>query len=182
MKKFIPNILTLANILMGAFSLLFLVQGAHSRKHIIIPVMIALGAACDYFDGRLARKFDVVSEMGKQMDSFADIITFGIAPVMLLNHLTAYGHSVIMIIASLLYIIAGIYRLARFNVSTEKGYFMGLPIPPAGVILAGYCFLYYFWASHVTRGASLAISAALLILLALLMVSNKKINRRRAKS
>ncbi|MCL2169771.1 MAG: CDP-diacylglycerol--serine O-phosphatidyltransferase [Defluviitaleaceae bacterium] len=182
MKKLIPNMLTLTNIMMGAFSLLFLVQDAHLHKHIIIPIMISIGATCDYFDGRLARKFDAVSEMGKQMDSFADIITFGIAPVMLLNHLIAYGHSPIMIVASLLYIIAGIYRLARFNVSTAKGYFMGLPIPPAGVVLAGYCFLYPFWYSLVSREVSLAISAVLLVLLAFLMVSTKKIKRRGVQS
>ena len=166
MKKHLPNLLTLINILLGIAATSLLIQTNFSEKVTISASLIILGGICDFFDGYLARKLNAVSNLGKQLDSFADLITFGIAPIFLLNYLTS---QVYITIISGLFLIAGIYRLARHNITSLNDYFSGLPITAAGILLVVYAAIF----SH----AHTIITILFIILLASLMVSKVKIRK-----
>jgi len=175
--KNIPNILTLLNISLGLCAVILLIQVDHPHKTIIAPLLIILGGFADFFDGFLARRLKSVSLMGKQLDSFADIITFGVAPILLLNYITSCEPPIFVIMASLLYIMAGAYRLARFNLADFSNHFAGLPIPVAGIALAIYSILYPFWSEHVFGNRNTIVTTAFVLVLAAMMVSKKKIKR-----
>jgi len=74
-----PNALTLGNLTCGLFSLILAINGLHRFSAIFIFV----AAACDFFDGRVARMFGVTSDIGAQLDSLADVVSFGVAPAIL---------------------------------------------------------------------------------------------------
>ena len=176
--KHIPNVLTLTNMMLGLAAILFLLQVNHSHKSFMVTGFIILGGIADFFDGFLARKLNSATDIGKQLDSFADLITFGIAPVSLVNYLGYWGHSALVILSSLLFVSAGAYRLARYNLGNFSNYFMGLPIPIAGILLAAYSVVVVPWLSNEYPHWASLITAVVLILLALLMVSTKKMVRR----
>ena len=173
----VPNILTLINMSLGLSAVLVLLQTDHPYKGFIAPALICLGGVFDFFDGLLARKLKAVSKMGKQLDSFADLITFGVAPILLLNYTTSGKPSVIIIIASLAYIMTGAYRLARFNLDDFSEHFLGLPIPIAGIILAVYGAIYPLWTIHTNPNICTAITKVLIIALSIMMISKKKVKR-----
>jgi CDP-diacylglycerol--serine O-phosphatidyltransferase len=175
--KYIPNIFTLANMSSGLASILFLLQAEHQHKALVVPAFILIGGIADFFDGYFARKLNAITDMGKQLDSFADIITFGIAPIALLNYLSASEHSIPIIVSSLIFVLAGAYRLARYNLNDFKKHFIGLPITAAGVILAIYCVAYSYWIVNISTGVSITITVLVTVVLSILMVSKKKINR-----
>jgi len=170
----VPNILTLINMSLGLSAVLILLQTDHPYKSFIAPTLICLGGALDFLDGFLARKLNAVSAIGKQLDSFADLITFGIAPILLINYISLCKFPVFTIVASLVYIVAGAYRLARFNLSDFSKYFLGLPITIAGIVLAVYGAVYPFlFASFHSN----IISTIFIIALSIMMVSKKKVKR-----
>lgn len=135
----IPNLLTLLNALCG-ISVIFLNCFIKNNNIILISVFIVfLGAIIDGVDGRVARKLGCTSKIGKELDSFADIITFGIAPMnIFLNmyyiNLNTYI-PITLIIISIIYILSGIFRLARYNTEDYSKHFEGLPITIAGVLI-----------------------------------------------
>ena len=176
-KKYIPNIFTFLNMLLGLMAILLLVHAEHDHKIIIVTVLILTGSVADFFDGFFARKFDVVTNFGKQLDSFADIITFGIAPIALLNHICSCNYKVLAIVASMAYLSAGAYRLARYNLGEFKSHFAGMPITIAGVLLTLYSASYSLWAQSVHDLKSSTVTLLFVILLVMLMVSRKKIKR-----
>lgn len=177
----IPNLFTFANLLLGLMSILLLVQTEHPNKTFIVSALILLGGAADFFDGYFARRLNAVTDFGKQMDSFADIITFGIAPVGLMNYLFTCNHKIPILAASALYLAAGAYRLARFNLGDFKDHFVGLPIPVAGILLTFYSVAYPAWSANVHSIVCTAITIVVIVLLAMLMVSRQKIKRIRLK-
>jgi len=109
----IPNVLTMINMLLGLTAILFIIQLEHAHKPLIITALILLGGIADFFDGYVARKFNVVTNMGKQLDSFADIITFGVAPIAFVNYIAPCEYFGIVTISSLIFVGAGAYRLVR---------------------------------------------------------------------
>ncbi|CAF3174612.1 unnamed protein product [Rotaria socialis] len=125
-----PNGLTLANLTCGLFSLIMAMNG-HYRFSALFIIFAGL---FDYFDGRLARMLHVSSDIGAQLDSLADIVSFGVAPAILAHSIKPW--SFFMIIAFISFPLAGAWRLARFNVHPTHDYFIGLPIPVAGIIVA----------------------------------------------
>ncbi|MDR3592372.1 MAG: CDP-diacylglycerol--serine O-phosphatidyltransferase [Negativicutes bacterium] len=136
MKTFIPNLLTVSNLVFGVFSLIATFQGLFALAGIwIVVAMIA-----DGLDGRAARYFKVSSEFGKELDSLCDLGSFGVAPALLayVFLLKDFGWAGALVAAA--FAVCGALRLARFNVntSTVKGYFMGLPIPAAGCVVATF--------------------------------------------
>lgn len=136
LKKCSPTIFTTLNMLMGIIVIHIMVLDNNNWQKTYLPFLIIFAGLCDCVDGKVARKFNAESLLGKQLDSLADSISFGLAPVSLvIFHLYKYG-GFLGIIAAILFPIAGIYRLARFNITQAKGYFEGLPIPVAGVALA----------------------------------------------
>lgn len=130
-KSQLANIVTLCNISFGGASIMATFNEAYS--HAVLYIFIA--ALLDRYDGKIARKFNQESELGKQLDSMSDIISFGVAPALLLYSSVLLQLGSAGMIAAVLYIVCGAFRLARFNVTEANGCFTGLPITAAGVIL-----------------------------------------------
>lgn len=133
-KRLIPNACTSANLLFGMCSILCSFEG----DLFWAAMFILLALVADGLDGRLARFFGVSSELGKEMDSLCDLGSFGVAPAVLAYCfcLRDFGH--VGWAAAIFFALCGMWRLARFNVSTDvvHGYFMGLAIPAGGCLLA----------------------------------------------
>jgi len=175
--KHIPNILTMSNMLYGLASILALILLEHRYKVFISAGLILLGVITDGFDGFTARRLNASSAMGKQLDSFADLITFGIAPVVLVNYLALSQHMIVVGIVSFLFPMAGAYRLARYNLNDFTNHFMGLPITAAGMLLSLFCAAYLVWAPQNHPQVYVYVTIAFILVLSVLMVSKKKINR-----
>lgn len=134
MKKHIPNLLTLGNFLSGFLAIIL----AFSEYKEFAYLLIILGMLFDALDGRVARILNVQSDLGKELDSLADIVTFGVAPAIIIFNYSSNELSVIGIIIVALFPLCGALRLAKFNTQTSKSInnFSGLPITCAGGILA----------------------------------------------
>ncbi|OCS88498.1 CDP-diacylglycerol--serine O-phosphatidyltransferase [Caryophanon tenue] len=131
LKSQAANILTIANMSFGGASIMATFEGYYS--YAILFIFIA--ALLDRYDGKVARKLQQESELGKQLDSMSDIISFGVAPALLAYQVVLHDFSTVGMIMTVLYIVCGALRLARFNVSESNGYFTGLPITAAGSLL-----------------------------------------------
>ena len=125
------NVLTLGNLSLGGFAIISTIKGDLSLS----LLLIFIAALLDRFDGMTARKLNIESELGKQLDSMSDIISFGVAPALLLFQGILFEFGAPGSFFTILYIACGAFRLARFNISNAKGYFTGLPITAAGCIL-----------------------------------------------
>jgi len=123
---------TLFNLSLGVLSIINIL----AENYFLAALLILLAALMDRFDGKLARKFDAESDLGKELDSLCDLISFGVAPAILIwaSHLIDYG--VIGMAIIILFPIAGAYRLARYNVTEFEGVYMGIPITVSGGIVA----------------------------------------------
>lgn len=129
-KYQIPNIITLSNLLCGALSVYFVTQGNLP----LAAILILAGAFLDFFDGLAARILGVSGEMGKQLDSLADLITFGLAPAFIAMHLAgAFENDAAFSIWAFTPIIIApfaAYRLAKFNIDVRQTTdFIGLASP-----------------------------------------------------
>ena len=135
-KSCIPNIFTFINLSCGVLSIL----SAHEGNYLVASIFILLAGLVDRYDGRVARFFDVSSELGKELDSLADLVSFGVAPsiLMYLNFdLRTFGpYGILGIIILLTVPICGAFRLARYNTSSFDGVFTGVPITIIGCFLA----------------------------------------------
>ncbi len=139
MKSLIPNMLTSLNLVLGMGSIISTFQGNFYQA----AILIVLAMVADGLDGRVARFFNASSDFGKELDSLCDLVSFGVAPAILayafyLKDFAEFGY-----VASIFFATCGALRLARFNVNTSvvKGYFMGLPIPAGGCVLATFIML-----------------------------------------
>lgn len=164
----LPTLFTAGNVFLGFYALLEIFQGAilmaqnpagSYLRFQAAAVAIGVAVFLDGLDGRIARMTNTVSEFGREMDSLADVITFGIAPAILafawgiqfldppggpirLEHLRNAGYFL-----AFLYLLCGAARLARFNIQknpvpknpgrSDRKYFVGLPIPSAAAAIAG---------------------------------------------
>ncbi|MDX1955778.1 MAG: CDP-alcohol phosphatidyltransferase family protein [Chitinophagaceae bacterium] len=159
--KQIPNIFTLLNLVFGCIAIVFILQTGESIVYlegngfssVVLPEKIALGAlfifaagVVDFLDGFLARLMKAGSEMGKQLDSLSDVVSFGVAPGMILYQLLRMSYaqeaggldiSIIWLLPAFLVTAAAAWRLARFNLDPAQQYgFKGLPAPAAGITIA----------------------------------------------
>ncbi|MCM3730795.1 CDP-diacylglycerol--serine O-phosphatidyltransferase [Fictibacillus nanhaiensis] len=129
------NFLTLINLSLGALALLFMMNGDLK----IGFILIFLAGLFDRFDGMVARMLNIESEFGKQLDSLCDLISFGIAPAFLIYQAVLHQFGVPGIIFTIIFIVCGAIRLARFNITEFTGSFVGVPITVAGCLMAaGY--------------------------------------------
>lgn len=135
--KAIPNLFTMGNLLCGVLSITCNMSGFLE----VACVFILLSAIFDLLDGRIARGLKVNSELGVQLDSLADIVSFGVAPALVFHTIAA--PSILTSLAFILFPIMGALRLAKFNVKPTIGYFRGLPIPAAGLPLVAMGFFSY---------------------------------------
>lgn len=132
-KSQIPNLFTLSNLICGVLSIYFIFQDyLHLAAYLIL-----LAAVFDFFDGLIARALGVSGELGKQLDSLADMVTFGVAPVFISLHILGslsdipQGAAAIALgFAPLLMGAMAAYRLAVFNIDTRQSdQFIGMPTP-----------------------------------------------------
>lgn len=137
MKKYIPNILTFINLSFGVFSIVEVMN----YNYFVSAICIIAAALVDRYDGRIARVLDISSEIGIELDSLADLVSFGVAPGILIYFKFGLSNSLIGLFIMIIYVICGAYRLARYNISTFDGVFSGVPITIAGSILALVSFI-----------------------------------------
>ncbi|MBO7576650.1 MAG: CDP-diacylglycerol--serine O-phosphatidyltransferase [Bacteroidales bacterium] len=135
-KKQIPNLITLGNLMCGVFATGCAAEG----KIVSASLLICLGILFDFFDGLAARLLGVSSPLGKELDSLADVVTSGVAPAFILfsflNGLYPYTHY-INLLAFLIPAFAA-YRLAKFNLDTRQSHsFLGLPVPSNALLWVG---------------------------------------------
>jgi CDP-diacylglycerol--serine O-phosphatidyltransferase len=203
----IPSVFTAGNILMGFFAIMaslrgFQLVGLGDEPNLLIArtyfdfaaKAIGLAVVFDMLDGRIARMTKTTTEIGVQLDSLADVVTFGIAPAVL-AFVWGYGASFsegsdlynLALFISFMYLMCGVFRLARFNVQAsrprilaegtikvDKKSFVGLPIPAAGGLLAALIHFAPLPLIHYGRERGALYSGflmALVGLLSILMVS-----------
>ncbi|KEF38100.1 CDP-diacylglycerol--serine O-phosphatidyltransferase [Schinkia azotoformans MEV2011] len=130
-KSQVANILTIMNLSFGVCALLAVLRGEYQLS----LLLIFIAALSDRFDGLVARKLNIESEFGKQLDSMCDIVSFGVAPALLTYQLVLFEYGAPGILFAIIYIICGAIRLSKFNITENNGYFTGLPITVAGIIL-----------------------------------------------
>ena len=125
--KHIPNTITSMNLLCGALGVVFTFKG---DLNIAFYLMVA-GAVCDFFDGFAARLLKAFSPIGKDLDSLADLITFGMLPAMILNRrMIEGGMTGFLSYIPLIIVLFSALRLAKFNIDTRQSEnFLGLPTP-----------------------------------------------------
>lgn len=174
--KQLPNLLTCLNMLLGLVVLFSQVwKGPNYRLRACLLILLA--ACVDALDGKLARRLGVESSLGKQLDSFADIISFGIAPVLItLTHTQVRAGGWLSYACLGLYVLAAAFRLARFNIGDYRDYFLGLPITAAGTIVVAHNLLLHY--STLLQGRlGVPLTWGLFLVLAGLMVSRLPIRR-----
>ena len=172
-RRNIPNLLTLANMLLG---LIVLYLSIGNAGHAVLScILILIAAVVDAFDGAIARLLGAESDFGKQLDSFADLTTFGLAPIAVLLTLEPIRATPTLLPVLALHPLAGAFRLARFNLGNYTDYFVGLPITAAGSIQA--CFGLVLSRFNFLSRWVLGSATLLTIALSLLMVSSFKITK-----
>lgn len=200
MTRQIPNLFTLANLIFGCIAIVLALQtqtvliytGDDFSSSFDIPENLSLAALClyaaalvDFLDGFVARMCKVSSEMGKQLDSLADVVSFGAAPGVILYQLLRMSFmreengidvSIIWLLPAFILTAAAAYRLAKFNLDTTQHYgFKGVPTPAVGLLVASLPLILHYGSGLVDINGLLVnkwLLYALIVLLSWLMVSN----------
>jgi len=162
----IPNAITSLNLLCGCIAcIVALTPSCVTNNHMVAFALIALAAVADFLDGLVARLLHAVSGIGKELDSLADLVSFGLAPAMVLYSVMQFQGADGWSLLAMMLPVFGALRLARFNVDTNQGTtFTGLPIPANAIFWIGFTSWY---AEH---DCPLWIVLVLIVLLSLLMV------------
>lgn len=138
----IPNLFTAMNMFCGFLSII----NTSQQRFFYAAWLIIIAAIFDALDGLVARLTNSSSELGVELDSLSDIVSFGTAPAFLIYSIHLYQYDVLGILVSSLLLIAGGFRLARFNVQLvgfDKKFFKGLPIPTAAIVLTSFILTFY---------------------------------------
>ena len=166
----LPSLFTTGNLICGFFSLISTFNGEYFQA----ALFIIFANILDGLDGLVARLTKTVSQFGVELDSLADLVSFGVAPAVLVYYWALVPWASWGWLAACLYVVCGALRLARFNVqikNVEKTHFVGLPIPAAAEMIVATILMYYFLGGE--GAASKEVILLLVIyLLAGLMVSN----------
>ena len=164
----LPNLMTTANLFFGFFAIIQAIKGAYD----FAAYSIVAAAFFDQLDGRLARLTQSTSQFGAEYDSLCDLVSFGLAPSLMLYLWALHPFGRLGWVVSFLFAACGALRLARFNVQKniiEKSYFQGLPIPMAAGIVASSVLFYQDMDLNPIGSISLLLMTTLL---AFVMVSN----------
>jgi CDP-diacylglycerol--serine O-phosphatidyltransferase len=196
--KQIPNLFTLLNLIFGCCAIVFVLQNGITvfytadnpqmvdvpEKIAIASLFIGLSAVVDFLDGFVARLFKATSEMGKQLDSLADVVSFGVAPAMILYQFLRLSFakeehgldvSIGWLIPAFIIAAAAAWRLAKFNLDTEQQYsFKGVPTPSIGLVVASLPLIYWYSESQTVNDllTNKWMLYAIIAVLSYLMVSN----------
>ncbi len=169
----LPSVLTTFGMLAGFYSICASINGNFT----IAAVSIMVAMVWDTLDGRVARLTNTQSEFGAQYDSLADLVSFGVAPAILVYEWSLSDLGQLGWFASFVFLACAALRLARFNTqvgAADKRYFQGLPSPAAAGVIATMIWL-KFWNFEFFDGIatySYYLGVALTVISALLMVSN----------
>lgn len=164
MKRFIPNTLTLLNLLCGCIAVIFVTN----NNFVTASLFVFLGIFFDFFDGFAARKLNVQSELGLQLDSLADMVTSGLVPGLVMyklldlslgswtethidsNTLFSFNDIEWFPVLGLAITLASAYRLAKFNIDEDQQtYFKGLPTPANALLIISLPLILEFQNSDV---------------------------------
>lgn len=195
--KQVPNLFTLLNLVFGCLAIIFILQTGETLVTenegtwiAQLPERIWWGSICigiaaiiDFLDGFVARLFTAESAMGKELDSLADIVSFGVAPGMIFYQLLRISYiseesgldtTIWALLPALIFPCAGAYRLARFNTDASPQFgFRGVPIPAAGLVVASLpLILLYNYFGLVSVLINKWLLYAIIIVLSYLMISN----------
>jgi len=168
-RHLIPNVVTLGNMFCGFLTIIYASQGRFDAAAIAIGIAILL----DGLDGRVARRLNATSEFGVEFDSFSDLVSFGVAPAILMYHWCFQPRAdEFGVLVCFVFALCAATRLARFNISSETlKSFEGLPTPGAAGMIAA---LVHFSPTIETSAALTAFGALLTASLSFLMVSTIK--------
>jgi CDP-diacylglycerol--serine O-phosphatidyltransferase len=166
--KQVPNLFTLLNLIFGCLAIVFILQNgiaiqysAEGTQFVDIPekiwmasLLIGLAGVVDFLDGFVARLFKATSEMGEQLDSLADVVSFGVAPSMIIFQFLRMSFasaedgievSYLFLFPAFFIATAAAYRLAKFNIDkTQKTIFKGVPTPAVGLLIASFPLIYWY--------------------------------------
>jgi CDP-diacylglycerol---serine O-phosphatidyltransferase len=173
--KQIPNLFTLLNLIFGCIAIVYILEPGlillplDNDGSILIPprqleytpekvvmasVFIGLAAVVDLLDGFVARAFNSTSELGKQLDSLADTVSFCVAPSMIVyqflklsyaQHGDGLDVSFIWLVPAFIIAATGAYRLGKFNLDNTQSYsFKGVPTPAVGLLIASFPLIYWY--------------------------------------
>ncbi len=164
----LPNLFTAASIYLGILSIMYASKGEFA----ISCWLVIIAMVFDGLDGRVARMTNTTSKFGIEFDSLADIVSFGVAPALILyfyqgENLGKYG-----VVVSALFVVFGAIRLARFNISTnssEPNIFIGLPIPVAAIFVVSWILVIDKYSFPIEF---IYVFVVLVFTISLLMVSN----------
>jgi len=138
--KSIPSLITIGNLFLGIVAIMLVFHGNPE----LAVLMVIFAMLLDGVDGRIARALDAQSDFGKELDSLSDVISFGVAPAFIM-YVAAFQevNPAAAWIVTAIFPICGALRLARFNTASgNPGYFVGLPIPAAGVVVSTLALFY----------------------------------------
>lgn len=210
----IPNLFTLLNLILGCCAIVFLLQNGIAivetdpspenpigqklellpEAVYMAPVFIALAAVVDFLDGFVARALKASSEMGKQLDSLADVVSFGVAPAIIVYQFlrlsvakteAGLDTSFWWLAPAFVLAAAAAYRLAKFNLDTRQTHcFRGTPVPSVGLMVASFPLIY--WTSNDATTLNLLTNQwfwyGLVAVISWLMVSDLPIMSNKPKS
>jgi CDP-diacylglycerol---serine O-phosphatidyltransferase len=201
MKKNIPNIFTLLNLFFGCLAIVFTLQtdsvviylNDEFTSSFNIPEKLTWAAVCiiiaalvDFLDGFIARLLKATSILGKQLDSLSDVVSFGVAPGVIIYQLLRFSFareenglnvSLVWLLPAFVLSCAAAYRLAKFNIDESQGVtFKGVPVPAVGLLVASFPLILHFNTIPVIN--NLLINKwflyALVAVLSYLMISNMR--------
>ena len=166
--KHIPNLFTLINLFFGCIAITYILQNGiiivnseQGTQLLEIPekiwlgsLFIGLAAVVDFLDGFVARLFNATSPLGKQLDSLADGVSFGVAPGMIVYQFLRLSYSsepdgievpVLMLMPAFIISCAAAFRLGKFNLDDSQQYgFKGVPTPAVGILIASFPLIYWY--------------------------------------
>ena len=196
--KQIPNIFTLINLIFGCIAIVLILQTGETIvlldnngvTQVMLPEKIWQGslfifgaAIIDFLDGFLARLLKANSEKGKQLDSLCDVVSFGVAPGMILYQLLRIGYaneaggldvSILALLPAFIFSAAVAWRLAKFNISTNQSHsFSGVPSPAAGLLIASFpLIIWYQYFNLQYYFINVWLLYAVILIVSYLMISN----------
>jgi CDP-diacylglycerol---serine O-phosphatidyltransferase len=194
--KHIPSLFTLLNLFFGCCAIVYTLQTGINAvtdeagtQFIVMPeeiwmasLFIFLAAIVDFLDGFIARLFKATSELGKQLDSLADVVSFGVAPSLIIYQFLRLSYSGEpdsldnswwALAPAFILACAAAYRLGKFNIDTRQQYgFRGMPTPAVGMLVASFPLIYWDNQSLFEIFTNKWLWYGLILLLSWLMVSN----------
>ncbi|HRP69041.1 MAG TPA: CDP-alcohol phosphatidyltransferase family protein [Turneriella sp.] len=192
-RSFIPNAFSMGNLTFGFFSIVIASKAnGHNSENfyffIASGLCIMIAAIFDGLDGPLARLFKSQSQLGEQLDSLADLTTFGIAPGFLMYKIYLFDLVIskttlgtpwdipLGMAAAAVFPLCAAFRLARFNITHDPSSFVGLPSPVAGLMIA-FIPMYNNNSEYISR----PIAVSIFLLVAFLMISNIRYSKPQAR-